>query len=235
MPLIPRSKPVDVVAATVRSGRAARPGAAGTPCQQSPSPRSDPDRSTDLPMADLHEVLAGRSAVRTFGARRPTARLVAAVVALALEHVACHWPVDVHGPPPGLLLAAFDVAGLEPGIHRWKGSDSADGFRVLAQPSWFGDLQGRYCAAPAMFLLHGSPLRAGAGGYGDLLVRVGSLGHALWLAARTYGLDACAFGGPSPEVTALLRTSADAADADVSTDVAERHLFTLAAGYAADG
>jgi hypothetical protein len=176
-------------------------------------------------MAGLHEVLAGRSAVRTFGARRPTARLLAAVVALALDHDACQWPVEVHGPPPDLLLAAQDVTGLAPGLHHWKGPDSTDGIHAPTQPSWFRDLQHRYCAAPAMFLLHGSPLRAGADGYGDLLVRVGSLGHALWLAARTHGLEACAFGGPSPEVTALLRT----------TDVTERHLFTLATGYAADG
>lgn len=235
MPLIPRTEPADVVAAALRSGRAARSGRAerSGPVEalrresafSLPSPRPDPDRGADLPMAGLHDVLAGRSAVRAYGARRPTARMLAAVVALALDHDACQWPVEVHGPPPGVLLAAFDVAGLEPGLHRWKDPDSADGIHALAQPSWFRDLQVRYSAAPAMFLLHGSPLRVGADGYGDLLVRVGSLGHALWLAARTHGLEACAFGGPSPEVTALLRTA----------DVTERHLFTLTTGYAAEG
>lgn len=175
-------------------------------------------------MTDLHEVLAGRSAVRAYGARRPTARLLAAVIARALGHDAYQWPVGVHGPPPGLLLVAHDVIGLEPGLHRWVDHDSVTGFHTLAQPSWLPDLQDRYCAAPTMFLLHGSPLRAGTAGYGDLLVRMGSLGHALWLSARTHSLDACAFGGPSPEVTALLR----------ATDVTERHLFTLAVGYAAD-
>lgn len=237
MPLIPRSEPADMVAAAVRSGRAALSGrvvssgraAFSVPAEAlrrgMPSSRPDPESDADLPMADLHDVLAGRSATRAFGARRPTAQLLAAVVARALDHDACQWPVDVHGPPPGLLLAAHDVAGSEPGLHHWKDSDSASGIRPLAQPSWLRDLQTRYCAAPAMFLLHGNPLRASADAYGDLLVRVGSLGHALWLAARTHGLDACAFGGPSPEVTALLRTA----------DATERHLFTLATGYAAGG
>lgn len=230
MPLIPRPAPAEMVAAAVRSGREARSGPAEPLRQPSPSPspslpRSAPDRGTGLPMADLHDVLTGRSAVRAFAPRRPSAQLLAAVIALALNHDAHQWPVEAHGPPPKLLLAAFDVTGLEPGLHHCKDSDSANGISALAQPSWLRDLRPRYCAAPAMFLLHGSPLRAGADAYGDLLVRVGSLGHALWLAARTYGLEACAFGGPSPEVTALLRTA----------DATERHLFTLAAGYAVDG
>lgn len=213
MPLIPRQDPVTVVASAVRAGR-------GAPAATSDQ-YSAISRGHDTELIGLGPVLTGRTAVRSFSPHQPEVHQLSRVVTLAMEHDAWQWPATRHGSAPGLLLAAYGVTGLEPGLYQWN-ADTAD-FGTPGKPPWLPDLRDRYSAAPAILLLHDSPLRSGAEGYGGSLVRIGSLGYALWLAARTYGLDACAYGGASPEVTALLRTTA----------ATRRHLFTLAIGYPA--
>ena len=169
---------------------------------------------------DLDAVLADRTAVRTFSPRRPEASRLARVAASALVHDAAQWPIAEHGTPPSVMLAAYQVAGLDPGLHHCDGRTGE--FRPAGRPAWFPDLQERYSAAPAIFLIHDNLLQTGTDGYGGLLVRAGSLGYGLWLAARTHGLDGCAYGGASPEVTAFLR----------GAGAADRHLFTLVVGHA---
>jgi hypothetical protein len=225
MPLMPYQEPVAVVAAAVRAGRA-RPhhpdGTVPEPVRRSTAPaaEAETEAEAEAETIDLATVLAARTAVRTFSPRRPEAQRLARVTALALDHDASQWPTAEHGPPPGLMLAAYDVAGLDPGLHSWS-TQTAE-FLPAGRPPWLPDLQERYSAAPAIFLIHDSLLSQGADAYGGLLVRAGSLGYGLWLAARTHGLDACAFGGASPEVTTYLRRDASA----------DRHLFTLVVGHA---
>jgi hypothetical protein len=232
MPLIPRQDLVAALASVVRAGRPAPvtapphspapPFATASRRTAATATTAQDDEGAAARPVGLESVLAGRTAVRGFSPRRPEAGLLGRVASVALEHDAYQWPAARHGAAPGLMLAAYRVEGLEPGLYRWSADAGAFATPRDRAPAWLHNLRDRYSDAPAILLLHDSPLRSGAEGYGGSLVRIGALGYALWLAARTHGLDACAFGGASPEVTALLRTA----------HAAERHLFTLVTGYA---
>ncbi|MCF2125861.1 hypothetical protein L1I79_05345 [Strepomyces sp. STD 3.1] len=78
-----------------------------------------------------------------------------------------------------------------------------------------------YVDAPVLVLLCAPTQHVASKAIGDLLVRAGSLGYALWLAARTHGLEATVFGGAHTP----LRLVPGMAEGH------GRHLFTVALGY----
>jgi hypothetical protein len=209
--LIPLDEPTDTVAELVRK----RGGSHVADTAADSGDWRDPTGGVGLA-----EVLAGRRSVRTFAAQRPAVVTLTEVVRLAAHSQRRQWSAACCGSA-GLrvLLAAYRVAGLDAGLYSWEGDRA--GWLSLGVPAWLGELPGRYTDAPALMLVCGSYRRAGAAGYGGLVVRAGALGYAVWLAARTHRLEASVYGRPSAEPATAL----------ASVDNGLRHLFTVAVGY----
>jgi hypothetical protein len=79
---------------------------------------------------------------------------------------------------------------------------------------------GAFTDAPAVVFIGGPVALTSGNSYGGLLVHAGALGYAIWLAARTHGLDCSVFGQPDHRITRAMRRQ----------DPALRHLFTIALG-----
>ncbi|SDR04494.1 nitroreductase family protein [Thermostaphylospora chromogena] len=224
MPLLPENAPVDAVKEVLgRGGGAVAPpsvtarAAPGTGLRTAPP---EPAPARPGPRIPLSAVLAGRRSVRRFAAAAVPAETLGSVLDLAEAAQRRQWPRAAHDPlRPDVLVAAYRVEGVPPGLHR----RAPDGrLTSLGTPSWMAELPGRYTDAPCLLLICGTLHRAGADGYGGLLVRVGALGHAIWLAARTHALEASVYAGSSVEVCRELR----------AVEPGSRHLFTVALGYA---
>ncbi|MET7672590.1 nitroreductase family protein [Micromonospora luteifusca] len=213
MPLIPLDEPAAALAALVR-GRAPLPGVEERrPHTGAASPVTDG--------APLETVLEGRRSVREFTAEPVSAATLLAVLDRAAQAQRDQWPVHRYGDPGlRLLLAVRSAEGLGRGLF----TSAPDGtLRALGVPHWLDQLADDYAAAPVFALVCGSPSRVGPGAAGGLLVRVGSLGYAIWLAARTHGLECSVFGAGHY----LVRQEA------CRLQPGARHLFTVALGHPA--
>ncbi|WP_024874353.1 nitroreductase family protein [Saccharomonospora piscinae] len=170
----------------------------------------------------LEEVLAERRSVRDFGAAPVALTDLLSLLRLAESAQRKQWPAEVHGDPGlAVLVAAEHVEDLDAAIYH---RDGALSLRRLEAPPWQDELVDTCPGAAAVALICGSVRQVGAPAYGGLLVRAGALGYAIWLAARTHGLECSVFGGARPAVSRL----ADGVRPGL------RHLFTVAIGHAAD-
>lgn len=210
MPLIPLHEPADAVADMVR--RRVPLTAAASPGPDGPRPGLPPGRP-------LEEVLAGRTSVRDFTDEPVRRAELDTVLARARAAQRDQWPSAVHGDPGlRLVVAALRVSGLAAGLYEWPAAGVP---RPLGHRPPPDSLTGTYTRAPALVLVCGPVPRAGGAAAGGLLVRAGALGYAVWLAARTHGLECSAFGA----AWAPARRAAAQADEDT------RHLFTVALGH----
>ncbi|WP_405614234.1 nitroreductase family protein [Streptomyces sp. NBC_01508] len=198
-------------------------GRTGDPAGQYGSPTAQLPYTEGL--KPLEEVLRGRRSVREFAPRAVAARTLSDVLARAHLAQDRQWPRPRHGAA-GLrtVVAAGRVAELSRGPHLWN-PDS--GFTPLTTSDprsalLIEELADAYTPAPAHVMICGSPRDVDPAAYAGLLVRAGALGHAIWLAARTHGLDCSLWGGASNPVTRALRDTAPA----------DRHLFMVAMGEA---
>ncbi|NED13059.1 nitroreductase family protein [Streptomyces sp. SID9124] len=212
MPLIPLHEPADAVADMVRRR---------VPLPSGTDPAPDGTRPVLPPGRPLQEVLAGRVSVRRF-TDEPVARAeLAAVLARARVAQRDQWPSAVHGDPGlRLLVAARHVSGLAAGLYDWPAADEP---RPLGHRPPPETLTETYTRAPALVLVCGSVTRAAGAAAGGLLVRAGGLGYAVWLAARTHGLECSAYGAAWAPARRALATTAGTT----------RHLFTVAIGHPA--
>lgn len=209
MPLIPLSEPAGAVADMVRRRVPLRPPT--VPGPDRPRPALPPGRP-------LEEVLAGRTSVRHF-TDEPVARAeLDTVLTRARAAQRDQWPSTVHGDPGlRLVVAALHVRGLTPGLYDWPEAGAPASLGPLPPTDGPADT---YTRAPALVLVCG-PVTGGAAG--GLLVRAGALGYAVWLAARTHGLECSVFGA----------AWAPARRAAAAPGEGTRHLFTVALGHPA--
>lgn len=217
MPLIPHDEPLAAVAEASASRRKPPPG---TPSAQSPpAPGGGSGQDPAAEPRRLQDVLTGRRSVYDFDTRPVAAGTLWQVVRLATAEHARQWPVARHGDPQLLtMVAARRVSRLQAGLHVFPGPAEP---LWRDQPGWLDQLGTDHGDAPVLIFLAGSLLRAGSAGYGGLLVQTGALGYALWLAARTYGLE-CSVSG---------RADHRATHAAHGIHPGARHLFTVALGY----
>ncbi|NUP39867.1 MAG: hypothetical protein HOY76_23390 [Streptomyces sp.] len=183
-----------------------------------PPPEESP-RAVERP--DFHAALTDRRSVRDFADQAPPVSDLARTLQEAAASQQHQWPVHRHGDP-GLttLVAAYHVDGLAPGLHAWETGSAS--FTALTTPGVVARLGEMYTPAPALVLLGGSIERVGGEAYGGLLVRAGALGYAVWLAARSRGLECSAFGLADHELSATFH----------QLSPGSAHLFTVALGYA---
>ena len=169
----------------------------------------------------VEEALVGRHSVRQFSPEPLSAARVRAAAAAARDAESVTWPARSHGAAGfEILVAAFNCAGLDPGLY------PAHGRQGLADPrsGWLDSLRRQYADAPALLLICGDLNQAcravGPAGYPSMLVRAGTIGHGAWLWAVSAGLAASVYGSTSHHVSAAAR----------QLDVNLRHLFTVALG-----
>jgi len=175
----------------------------------------------------LDALLRRRTSVRTW-ARTPLAQEeVRTVVRAAGDADARLWPGEAAaGQGLELLLVAWRVAGLAPGLYAGLGLERA-GELPTGPAAQELVLQVEYAEAPALVLVLGdlaaAEARHGCHGHRLALLRAGAAAHAGWLAALGAGLVGGVFAGllPGP-----LRGLA-------GVDGASRaQLFALAIGHA---
>jgi hypothetical protein len=176
--------------------------------------------------APLHDVLRRRESVRDFAPTEiPVQQIVDLITGgyVAERHV---WPPAAHGDA-GLtvLLAACRVAGLAEGIYAVEpGSQSP---APVPGPPSPASVREAYADAPALLLICADPHQqardAGGSSYGSLIVRSGTLGYAMWLAAVSGGLAGCGYGSSCHDMTLAAR----------QWDPRYRHFFTVAIGMPA--
>lgn len=173
--------------------------------------------------------LARRGAVRRFtGDPVPLADLTG-IIERARHAERVLWPADVHGAIRyTILFAANRIAGLVPGLYLAdEQDDDGSGPRLVSDNELMSVLRAAYGDAPCLVFVCANFAAArhpGGPGYGPLLIRAGTLGHAVWLSAIDAGLGGCVYGAPHHRVTDIARW----ADDDWS-----RHVFTAALGVPA--
>jgi Nitroreductase family len=171
----------------------------------------------------LEVVLRRRGAVREFSAAELPVGQVEDLVARGFVAERQVWRAGAHGDPGfAVLVAARRVAGLAEGVY--AATLQRPALARLQVPAPLAPVRQAYGDAPAFLLICADPhqQRTGAGGcsYGSLLVRAGTLGYAMWLAAISSGLAGCAYGGGCHDATLFAR----------HLNPRFRHLFTVAIG-----
>lgn len=215
MPLVPAHEPCDAVADLLRV-RSPFPGASPSDRDVAAMSGTEPSR----PAKPAAEILAGRRSVRSFADQPLHTDHLADVLRRAEQQQRAQWPVEAHGSPSmTMLVAARTLTGLEPGLYRRDPAASCLTALDATVPVGLTDgLHAAYTTAPALVLICG-PVRSMPGAvYGNLLVRAGALGYAIWLAALTTGLCCSVYGGTSESISRL-------------SGRARAHLFTLAIGH----
>lgn len=178
------------------------------------------------PGSDPGSLARRRSDRRFTGDPVPLADL-ALIIGRAREAERVLWPTDAHGAIRyTILFAAYRIAGLAPGLYLANERED-DGFcLLLTADDWLGVLRAAYSDAACLVFVCADFTAAccpGSPGYGPLLIRAGTLGHAVWLSAIDVGLAGCVYGAPHHHVTDVLRR----------TDDWSRHVFTTALGVPA--
>lgn len=208
MPLLPLKGPSSAVAAMSRR-------------REPPRGTTSTERAEGLAEQYPSAVLAGRRSVRHFSGRAVPVEELARVLATA--HAAQHrqWPAADHGDPGlALVVAAHQVDELSSALQLWRPETAA--FDSCGTPKWLWRMPAWYAAAPALILICGSIGRTDGISYSQLLVQAGALGHEIWLAARSRGLECSVYGQAVHELSDVLTPGS-------------RHLFTVALGYAVEG
>lgn len=220
MPLIPEEQPQESLAASV--GRRTPLPRAGHP-----APPRTPVTAPAVTPVPLEEVLLTRRSVREFTDRPVASAVLGAVLDTAEAAQRTQWPAGEHGDAElEPLLLVRRVEGLAPGVFgRQRGE-------FVARPgagAHSAELAREYADAAVLVLVLGPVARAEDTAYGGLLVRAGALGHAIWLASRTHGLDCSVYGRAYHGAGGLLSGS----DTGRGSGPRQRHLFTVALGHAA--
>jgi hypothetical protein len=178
-------------------------------------------------LPSLARALHGRRSVREFADRPVPAALLAFACQAGIDIERAEWPTAEHGDTGiGIAAAVWDVAGLKPGIYRYK-EEQPEFAPAGGGQSLVAELRSAYALAPALLLVYGDLDKARdsrpAQGYQLLLVRTGALGYASLLAALSAGLRGCLYGAASISASMAVRTG----------EARLHHLFTLAVGWPA--
>lgn len=170
---------------------------------------------------DIGCILRARRSVREFSRAPVELGQLVRIVGAARRLCDDTWPASRHGALPVTVIAAVNgVPGDKPGLLQVRAGGCEP---ICGLDARLADTLGReYANAPAILLLCCDPHRLGhdSGGYGSVLVRAGSAGYAIWLAAIAEGLQASVYGRTSNDITRVAR--------QVSPRL--RHLFTVAVG-----
>jgi nitroreductase len=180
--------------------------------------------ATTWPLASADDALARRRAVREFSDDAVASQDVATIVERAREAERVVWPADAHGMIRyTILVAAYRITGLAPGLYLTSGDSTTGAFSKLAADPWPDSLRLAYNNAAFLVLICADISAAsqpGAPGYGPLLIRAGTLGYAAWLSAISLGLAGCVYAGPHHRVTEAVRR----------LDGRSNHVFTASLG-----
>lgn len=212
MPLIPVADAAEALAESVRRRTPLGPRRPGG--DAGPTSVADTGR-----LRTLEDVLGGRRSVRAFEERPLERQRLLSVLERANATQRRQWPHACHSEAGlRLLIAARRINGLPEGLY------DAPPDRIPTTPPLAvlpDGLAQDYVDAPALVLVCGDSTANAHVAAGDLLVRAGSLGYAVWLAARTHGLECSVFGAAN----AAVRVAAARFRPGI------RHLFTVAVGY----
>lgn len=186
---------------------------------------SDTDPAGLISPAALEDVLRKRESVRDFAPRELKAEHVTDLICRGYAAERQVWPARAHGDARlVVLLAAYRVTGMTPNMYAVPAGDQ----RPSPVPGQL-PLAATYADAPALLLICADPHQQArdpsGSGYGSLLVRAGTLGYAMWLAAVSSGLAGSVYGGSCDDVTIAAR----------GWDKRYRHFFTVAIGIAVAG
>lgn len=150
----------------------------------------------------LDALLRGRTSQRVYGPEPVPVEALAAVVEQAAHFDRSAWPDHEAGAGLEFLVAARNVAGLNPALYLY--SEDRGDFTPLAElPDGAAAadlvLQLEFADAPAIVLVCG-PLAASLGRHGEhghrlLLGRAGAAAHTAWLTALDRGLVGSIFAG----------------------------------------
>lgn len=135
------------------------------------------------------------------------------------------WPARDGLPPRPLttMLGLERVEGTRSGLYGMPAEGNVPASRHMADiPS---EVTHNYVDAPALVFVGGPVAAVTGSSYGELLTRAGAYGHAVWLAARSHGLECSVFALPNYRVTEAMRHQ----------DASMRHLFTVAVGRPVGG
>lgn len=179
------------------AGAVVRDLAAGEPSRQR---GGRPERITEghdrSDVRPLQQVVDSRRSVRVLGKDPLDLKDLINVLREAESFHGRHW--GRQGEPPQVLIASFDVPGLPGGLHQKV--PGAGQFESYGAPLWLPELLERYTKAPCLALVcvgQGPPVAS----YRSRVVGAGAFGYGLWLAARTFGLEASAYGRSYNEVS----------------------------------
>jgi hypothetical protein len=178
------------------------------------------------PLGAANDVLACRRAVRHFTDEPISLADVATIIEHARTADQTVWPAEVHGSMKyTILIAAFRVNGLDPGLYLAGGDTNTDPFSRLTDTPWLDSLRVAYADAACLLLICGdisAACRTDGSGYGPLLIRAGTIGYAAWLSAISLGLAGCVYARPHYRVTEAVRP----------VDGGSNHVFTTSLGTA---
>jgi hypothetical protein len=167
----------------------------------------------------LEEVLRGRRSVREFSGEPLEWRVLSDVLRLARQACGRQYAANV---PLAFLLGLRNVAGLASGLYvPAQDLGTARPVYVAETPT---EVTRNYADAPALVFIGGPVVGTSGTSYGGLMTQAGALGHAVWLSARSHGLECSVFALPDFRVTRAMRAQ----------DGRTRHLFTVAVGAPVD-
>lgn len=169
----------------------------------------------------LEPVLRGRTAVRDFAPEPLDLSTLTSVLTLA-EHTYTTQRLrcPVQTTPLTALVGIVRVTGMPPGLYRCSTEGTYERLpHASAPPIHWSEA---FTDAPAYVFIGGPVAITTPSSYAELLTHAGALGYAVWLAARTYGLDCCAYGTSNARLGQIMRQS----------DPVLRHMFTIVIGRA---
>src|SRR5437763_2554641 len=152
------------------------------------------------------DTLSRRQSNRYYGSEPVSLHQLGTMLHCAHEEDVRAWPEEhAAGLPMTFIAVAWRVEGLEPAVYHYQ--PKAHGLaRIAPAPSEQGALelfsQREFAAAPLVVWCFGNLAAAcsrhGAFGHRQLLMRAGSAGHRLWMAALGMGLAGCLVAGGVP-------------------------------------
>jgi hypothetical protein len=191
-----------------------------------PDETQQPLMTVPWPSGAANDALARRRAVRHFTDEPISLPALATVIEHARAAGQTVWPAEVHGLVEyTILIAAFRVTGLDPGLYLAGGDTKTDPFSRPTDAPWLDSLRAAYADAACLLLICANitaACRTGGPGYGPLLIRAGTIGYAAWLSAISLGLAGCVYARPHYRVTEVARL----------VDGRSNHVFTISLGTA---
>ena len=161
---------------------------------------------------DLYDVMQDRRAVRAYSNDYISQEQLGTMLQIAAEGDNIDWPSQSYAARLNLLVVAWRVTGIHPGIYRYQLDSHA---LQLLMPPTDESLNGRglvlqveFAEAAALILITGSlrdtTAQLGSWGHRNLLVRAGAAGQRLWLASLSTGLCGTVFAGMLPRAARTL-------------------------------